>query len=198
MSFITDAAAIIFKEPFGQKIGKLEIDIVSTRNISERVSLTNNLVEGGFNTDDAKDEPTEISMTGIISKFSLKNSKISQLTTLAKGSIPNRLKDAHDELYRIKNEKEPITLVMKFKSYPNMVMTNLDILGDVSDGESLRFTTIFKEVRIVSSQLVSLDNSKIKTDTAKKESSFGRQVGEKKSFTPPAKITLGQFVKSLF
>jgi hypothetical protein len=198
MSFFTNAAAIIFKQPFSQKIGKLEVDIVSSRNISEKVSLTNNPIEGGFNTDNAKDEPTEISITGRISKFSLKNSKISQLTTLAKGNIPNRLKEAHDELYRIKNEKEPITLVMKFKSYSSMVMTNLYMPNDATDGESFRFTAIFKEARIVESQLVSLDNSRIKTDSAKKESSFGRQVGENKDFSPPSKITLGQFVRSLF
>jgi hypothetical protein len=75
MSFFTNAAAIIFKQPFTQKIGKLEVDIVSSRNISEKVSLTSNPIEGGFNTDNAKDEPTEIVIVGIISKFSLKNSK---------------------------------------------------------------------------------------------------------------------------
>jgi len=198
MSFFTNAAAIIFKEPFSQKIGKLEVDITSSRSISEKVSLTNNPIEGGFNTDNAKDEPTEITISGIISKFSLKNSKISQLTTLAKGNIPNRLKEAHDELYRIFMAKEPIRLLMKFKYYDSMVMTNLDMPNDATDGESFRFTAIFKEARIVESQLVSLDNSRIKTDSAKKASSFGRQVGEQKSFTPKPKITLVQFVRSLF
>jgi hypothetical protein len=198
MSFFTNAAAIIFKQPFTQKIGKLEVDITSSRNISEKVSVTNNPIEGGFNTDNVKDEPTEIVITGIISKFSLKNSKIKQITTLASGDIPNRLKEAHDELYRIKNEKEPITLVMKFKSYSRMILANLDMPNDANDGETFRFTAIFKETRIAESQLVSLDNSRIKTDSAKKQSSFGRQVGDSKNFTPPSKISLGQFIKSLF
>lgn len=198
MSFFTNAAAIIFKQPFTQKIGKLEVDIVSSRNISEKVSLTSNPIEGGFNTDNAKDEPTEIVIVGIISKFSLKNSKIKQITTLASGNIPNRLKEAHDELYRIFRAKEPIKLVMKFSEYPNMVMTNLDMPNDANDGETFRFTATFREVRIVFSQSVAIDNSKIKTDSAKKESSFGRQAGENKDFTPPSKISLGQFIKSLF
>lgn len=198
MSFFTNAAAIIFKQPFTQKIGKLEVDIVSSRNISEKVSLTSNPIEGGFNTDNAKDEPTEIIITGIISKFSLKNSKIKQITTLASGNIPNRLKEAHDELYRIFKNKEPIALVMKFKSYSSMVMTNLGMPNDANDGETFRFTATFKEARIVESQLVSINNLRIKTDSAKKESSFGRQVGESKDFTPSSKISLGQFIKSLF
>jgi hypothetical protein len=198
VSFFTNAAAIVFKQPFTQKIGKLEVDIVSSRNISEKVSLTNNPVEGGFTTDNAKDEATEIVITAKMSKFSLKNSKVSQLTTLAKGNIPNRLKEAHDELYRIKNEKEPIILVMKFKSYSSMVMTNLDMPNDANDGESFRFTVTFKEVRIVFSQTIAISNLRIKTDSAKKQSSFGRQVGESKDFTPPSKIPLGQFIKSIF
>lgn len=197
MSFFTNAAAIIFKQPFTQKIGKLEVDIVSSRNISEKVALTENPVEGGFNTNNARDLPTEIIITGIISKFSLNNSKIKQITTLASGNIPNRLKEAHDELYRIKNEKEPITLVMKFKSYSSMVMTNLDMPNDANDGESFRFTATFKEARIVFSQLAIIDNSRIKTDSAKKQNSYGRQTGEKKDFTPKPKITLIQFLKNI-
>jgi hypothetical protein len=198
MSFFSEAASIIFKQPFTQKLGKLEVDIVSSRNITEKVSISNNPIEGGFNTDNAKDEPTEISVSGIISKFSLKNSKITQVTTLLSGSIPNRLKDAHDELYRIKNEKEPITLVMKYKSYSNMLLSSLNFPDEANSGETLRFTAVFKEIRIVESQLVSLDNSRIKTDSAKKKSSFGRQTGTEKAFEPKSTISLGQFVKSLF
>lgn len=198
MSFFSDAAAIIFKQSFTQKLGKLEIDIVSSRNISEKVSITNNPIEGGFNTDNAKDEPTEISISGIISKFSLKNSKITQVTTLLSGSIPNRLKDAYDELYRIRDEKKPITLIMKYKSYPNMLLSSLNFPDEANNGEALRFNAVFKEIRIVESQLTSIINSKIKTDTAKKKSSFGRQTGTEKTFNPKPKITLMQFLKSLF
>ena len=137
-------------------------------------------------------------ITGIISKFSLKNSKIKQITTLASGNIPNRLKEAHDELYRIFKNKEPIALVMKFKSYSSMVMTNLDMPNDANDGETFRFTATFKEARIVFSQTITISNLTIKTDSAKKQSSFGRQVGESKDFVPQSKISLGQFIKSLF
>lgn len=199
MSFITDAAAIIFKQPFTQKLGKLDIDIVQSRNISEKSSLTNNPIEGTFNSDNLLDESTEISITAKISKFSLKNSKIKQISSLIQGKIPNRLKSAHDELYRIKEAREPIQLVMKFKTYNSMVMTSLEMPNEAGDGESFRFTATFKEARIVESQLVSLKNSRIKLDSAKKQSSYGRQTGTSKTFTPAQpKLTLGQFVKSLF
>ena len=198
MSFFSETAAIIFKQPFTQKLGKLEVDIVSSRNISEKVSITNNPIEGGFNTDNARDEPTEISFSGIISKFSLKNSKVTQVTTLLTGNIPNRLKDAYDELYRIRNEKEPITLVMKYSTFPNMLLKSLNFPEESNNGETLRFTVVFKEIIIVESQLTILDNSRIKTDSAKKASSFGRQTGTEKDFVPKSSITLGQFFKSLF
>lgn len=79
-----------------------------------------------------------------------------------------------------------------------MVMTNLDMPNDANDGETFRFTATFKEARIVFSQTIAISNLTIKTDSAKKQSSFGRQVGESKDFTPPSKISLGQFIKSLF
>lgn len=201
MSFFTDAAAIIFKQPFVQKVGKIEIDILEAIGIDEKTTLTNNPIEGGFNTDNAKDEPTEIRLSARISAYSLKNSVISQISSLARGKIPNRLKDAHDELYRIRTEQEPITLVTKYRSYDNMFMTSLSFSRDAGDGEELKFSVVFSEVRIAESQLVSIENSRIKTDNAKKQSSFGRQVAGDKTPAPalkPSNITLGQFVKSLF
>lgn len=202
MSFFTDAAAIIFKQPFTQKLGKLEVNIVNQRGISEKTTLSNNPIENGFNTDNAKREPTEITLTCTISAFSLKNSVIKQISSLAKGKIPNRLKEAHDELYRIYNDQEPIKLVMKYKEYPNMFMTMLDMPAESGDGEIFRFTVTFKEVNIAISELVTATtNEFIKKDSAKKQSSFGRQVGGTKIPAPavkPSTITLGQFVKSLF
>lgn len=198
MGFFSESVAIIFKQPFTQRLGKLEVDIVSSRIISEKVTITNNPIEGGFNTDNAKDEPTQISITGIISKYSLKNSKIAQVTNIISGDISNRLKDAHDELYRIKNDKEPITLAMKYKQYANMLLSDLNFIDEANSGETLRFTAIFKEINIVESQLVSFDNSRIKTDSAKKTSSFGRQTGSEKTINPKSTITLRQFIKSLF
>ena len=182
MSFFTNASAIIFKKRFTQQIGKLEIDIVSSRNITEKVALTSNPIEGGFNTDHARDEPTQIIITGVISTFSLNNSKITQLTTLGTGEIPNRLKEAHDELRNIKDAKEPINLIMKYRTYSSMVMIGLDMPNDATDGESFRFTATFQEARIVTSLLMSTDNSKISLDSAKKKSSYGRQPTEKREF----------------
>lgn len=201
MSFFTDAAAIIFKQPFTQKIGKLTLDIVNQRGISEKSTVTKNPIEGGFNSDNIKREPTVISFTATISSFSLKNSVVSQLTSLAKGKIPNRLKEAHDELYRLYDDQEPITLVMKFKTYDNMIMSSLDIPSETGDGEVLRFAVTFEEINIAESQLISIDNSKIKNDNAKKQSNFGRQTGGTKDAAPavaPSNITFGKFVKSLF
>lgn len=202
MSFFSDAAAIIFKTPFKQKVGKLEIDILDSRGISEKSTLSSNPIEdGSFITDNIRKEPTEISISARISSFSLNNSVIKQVSSLIKGKIPNRLKDAHDELYRLYDAQEPITLVTKFKSYENMVMTSLDFGSDAGDGEVLRFSVSFKEVQIAESQLVSVANSKIKNETAKKQSNFGRQVGGAATPAPAVStgnITFGQFVKNLF
>jgi hypothetical protein len=201
MSFFNDAAAIIFKQPFNQKIGKLAIDILDGRIISESTEITSNPVEGGYTNDNIKRIPTEISFTAKMSAFSLKNSIISQVSSLAKGRIPNRLKEAHDELYRLYNDQEPISLVSKYKTYDNMFMKDLSFPSEAGDGEVLRFNVVFQEINIVTSQLVSIDNAKIKNDNAKKQTNFGRQVGDNKTPAPAVNtgtITFGQFVKTLF
>ena len=202
MSFIESSVDLIFANPVTQKIGNLSIDIVSQRNISERTNVTNNPTEKGFVTDNAKDEPTEISITGIISSHSLNKSKLSTISSLAAGKIPNRLIEAHNELYRIRDAKEPIILKMKYKIYPNMFLTALDMPADAGDGDSFRFTANFKEIRIVTSQLISVDNTKIKKDSAKKQSNFGRQAAANKAPAVPDAVkpdlTLTQFIKELF
>jgi hypothetical protein len=202
MSFFTEAAAIIFKTPFRQKIGKIEIDILDNRAISERSTLASNPIEdGSLITDNIRRENTEISFNARMSSFSLNNSLISQISSLASGKIPNRLKEAHDELYRLYNSQNPIILVSKYKSYKNMIMTALDFASDPGDGEVLRFAVSFKEIQIAESQLVTVANSKIKVDNAKKQSNFGRQVAGTTTPAPlenPGNITFGQFVTSLF
>ena len=198
MSIITNAAAILFKRTFSQKIGRLEIDIVEDRTITEKVTITRNPVGNSFITDNARDEPTEISIVGEISAFSLKSSLINNLFKLSLGDTYNRLKEAHDELYRIKNEKKPISIVSKYKTYENMILLSLSFFSKPGDGETLRFSCVFQEVRIAESQLVNIPNSKIKVDTAKNQTSFGREVAEVKDFEPQPKLTLIEFFKSLF
>lgn len=202
MSYFTEQASIIFKSQFSQKIRKLDIDILDAIGIDEKTTLTNNPIEGGkFNTDNARDEPTEITINGRISAFSIRNFSITRLSSLAVGKGLNRLKDAHDELYAIKAAKEPISLVTKYRTYDNMFLSGLNMPRDAGDGEEFRFTVTFSEVRFAESQLVSVANSSIKNDNAKKQSSFGRQVGATKTASPaikPSQITFVQFIKTLF
>ena len=195
MSSFTDEAAVLFKEPFTQKIGALIVDIITLRNITEKMSVTSNPIEGAFTTNNARFLPVEIEINGIMSKYSLRNSLIRR--ALSGGRKPNTLKDAHDELYRIFVSKEPIELVTKYKSYKNMIMSQLNIATNIGDGDTLRFNTTFTEARIVSSQLVTIDNSQIKTDTAKKQTAVGRQAGATKDFSPTetGTIGLGTFLK---
>lgn len=194
--------SLIFKIPFKQKIGKLDIDILDSRRIVERSIITSSPIESGsYINDHIIDEPTEISITGRISKFSLNNSKLSQLSSLVKGKIPNRLKDAHDELYRLKEEKEPFILITKFKAYEDMIISSLEFLSDPNDGDVLKFSVVFTKLNIIESQIVSIPNSRILSESAKNLSSFGRQIA--KPITPsPAvsskNISFGQFIKSLF
>ena len=209
ISEITNKAKIIFGR-FEQKIDVIELDLVSSRSISEKTEITQNPVEGGFINDHIRDEPTEIVITAIISKFSIRLRNLGQanlgvITTaqsFLSGGSPtrqqNRLQVVHDQLYALKDKKEPITLKMPRKDYFNMFLTSLDFPNDPNDGESLRFTASFKEVRFATSQTVAVDNSKIKTDSAKKKVNLGRQTA--KPITPeiPTKpnISLFQFLTS--
>ena len=209
MNFISDAAKIIFKFPFQQQveaeaIGFIDLDLVDSRNVSERTEISTNPIEQGFINDNAIHSPTEITLTGRMSEFSLKSSILSangvaNATSLlsGKGSI-NRLQQAHDLLYQIRDRKQPITLKFPRKEYTNMFLVGLDLPNEVNDGKVLRFNLLFRQINIVSSQLVQIENPKIKTQNAKKKSDFGRQTTSSKTASIPTKpqISLWSFIKN--
>lgn len=197
MTILTNSASLIFKQGnFQQKIGKLDIDVVTGKKVSKKVALTNNIIEGSFVTSNARKLPTEIRIDGLISEYSIKRSLLARLTS--SNDISNILKDAHDELNRIIDAEEPITIVMNYKAYKNMIMTDFDMPSDPGDGVIFKFSAQFKEARIVSSQLVNVDNSVISKDSAKKKTSLGRKVGTEKVVAPPPPLDILQFFQDIF
>lgn len=209
ISEITDKAKIIFGR-FEQKIGVIELDLVSQRSISEKTEITQNPIEGGIINDHARIMPTEISISAVISKFSIRISNYAQanLGVLATaqdiftGKNPqrqqNRLQVVHDQLYKLRDTKEPITLKMPRKDYNNMFLASLDFSEDSNTGESLRFTASFKEVKFATSQLALVDNSKIKNENGKKKINLGRQAANPTTSSIPTKpkISLWNFLSS--
>lgn len=212
ISEITNKAKIIFGR-FEQKIDVIELDLVSSRSISEKTEITQNPVEGGFINDHIRDQPTEIVITAIISKFSIRLRNFAQanlgaittaqsfLTAPTPDKQPqrqqNRLQVVHDQLYALKDKKEPIILKMPRKDYENMFLASLDFSDDPNTGESLRFTASFKEVKFATSQTTTIDNSKIKTQSAKKKENIGRQTANPATPAIPTKpIGLWDFIKS--
>lgn len=200
--FYSDIASFIFKKQFSQTLGELPIDLVVSRNISEKVNITDNPVEAGkFITDHAYDQPVEIDLNCVISDYSIKNNLFSN-SILAFGRQPNKIINAKNQLKRLKDAKTPITVATKNHIYTNMLISYINFRESAQTGESLTFDIGFREIQIASSQFVAIDNSKIRTDNAKAKSSFGVQTNNQDDAVAPpvapSKITLTQFVKNIF
>jgi len=182
MSFISSTASLIFEQPKKYQLGKLDIDIVKSIDITEEKKYTQNPVDTIFISDNAQRMPTKINFTGVISQYSIHNSFFTQLA--ASDTENDRLKSAHDELYRLYDENVKLSLDLKHKVYDNMYLTNLSMPKRPDDGISFTFILTFQEIIIVESQTTTLNNSLIKTDNAKKKENFGKDAGVEKELTP--------------
>lgn len=64
----------------------------------------------------------------------------------------DRVRDCHEELLRLRAERQPIVIVTGLKTYENMVLLAVDVRRDASTGHALDFTAVAEQVKIVSTQ----------------------------------------------
>lgn len=207
-TIIGDIARLVFigKKSFFQKLGTIELSLVTNRLIQESSTVTTNPIEdGSYVNDHVIKNPTNLSITGLVTEATLKNSILSRGLSLENPLLyENNLQDVHDEIYRLYNAREPISIVTPFKTYDNMVMTDLSIPSDIRTSTVFTFTASFVEIVIVSSKIVAVNNQLIKSDNAKQKENKGKQTAEKatdeqaENVKKIEEITLFEGVKLIF
>lgn len=170
---MAEQARLIFKTNTEKKIGSLVIDAFISETHSRSNSISVYPVESGSDiSDHIQEQSKSLSITGMISPVEDGSNIISSFL----------------ELEEIMKTKETLTIVSGLKVYTNMVVTSLVIPRTSRNGASLNFSATMNEIRIVSSQAVTIPNSQI----SDADEITNKQAQEKQDV---GKVTSGQTQK---
>ena len=156
--------AVTFTYPRQTKsIGGFEIDAFVTEHYSHSNKITEIPVEeGSIISDHVIPEADEIQIKAFIGRTEF---------VVWEGDIPESMEDvtpedpktritqAYFELLRLKEERQPVSVVTGLGTFTDMVITNFDIDRDAATGKDLSFDMTFKKVRIVKSETTTINVS---------------------------------------
>jgi hypothetical protein len=160
-----------------KSIGGFVIDVVLVESYSFSNTVTDIPVEEGDTiADHVVENPDVIKIEAFIGSTSFES--YGSYESIKKALVPdgvtiedtaahvredrkNHIIAAYHELLRLKQEKQPVNVVLGLDSFPDMIITSFNIDRDVKTGADLSFTMKFKRIKIVKSETVA-----IKADSA--------------------------------
>jgi len=146
-----------------KSIGGFEIDAFLSESYSFKNNVTDIPVEDGSVVNDhVVSEATEISIQAFIgrTKFETLEGDVPESVDDLPAEDPKaRIKQAYFELKRLKEDRQPVTVVLGLDTFPNMVITSFDIDRSVETGADLPFGMSFKQVRIIKSETTTINSS---------------------------------------
>ena len=123
------------------KIGTIEIDAVLNENHQYDADITENPVEDGtIFSDNVVLQPIRLEMTCRVTDAS---------PSLLNLRSPGTADDAFKSLVALQRSREVFDVVTGINVYSNMMLQSLSIPRESSDGRSLRFNAVLKEILIV-------------------------------------------------
>lgn len=144
----------------------LQLDTTIDANLSHRMTVTRFPVEDGADiSDHAQKQPEVVTIRSLVSATPF---RIFSLGALSGDARPRGAFEILDELQK---NSELVRVVTDLKTYDNMALTNFDAPRRQDTKNALFFTAIFHELRIVSSQIVTLppEEDVQQTATSKEE-----------------------------
>ena len=149
----------LFSSFFGvnKAIQDLEIDIVSSEVIELPSETTDNPIESGSEiTDHIINRPIMLRMVCQIGGSNLTN-------------WTDRKIEGYEALKRLRDDKQPVTVVSGLETFTNMLINNISIDRNLQNSTVLQFQIDFKQAIIVSSERVniSINISEIKEPLTK-------------------------------
>ena len=148
-----------------KSIGGFEIDVVTSEQYSFSNQVTDVPVEDGSQINDhVIAESDEISIEAFISRAQViewEGDIPDSVDELPVDDPKAKIIQAYLELKRLKEDRQPITVVLGLDTFTNMVITSFEINRDVQSGLDLPFSMKFKKVRIVKSETTTINSSSI-------------------------------------
>lgn len=136
---------LLFGRQTTKSIGGIEIDASLNEQIDFSNTVTDHPIEGGSSiTDHVYENPLIVTMECVISNAALTSDD------------QGRAIDAYEQLKLLKSRREPFDVVNALDVYSNMIVQDLGIPRRSDTADSLAFTVVLKQIRIVDSVTVDL------------------------------------------
>lgn len=163
-------------------IGGLVFDAVLKTDHTSKVTATSHPVESGANiSDHAFVEPAEISLEVGVSDCETRNG------TFGSG---NRSQKAFSELLKLQTSRQLITVVTRFKTYRNMLITSISVPDDYTTMFAFKANIMLREIPIVSTGRVSVTGSDQSQKTGSTNSGTVQATAPKQSVLKQASAML--------
>lgn len=128
-------------------IGGFDVDAALTEEHVFDADVTDYPVEKGGNvSDNIRSRPIKVTIEGVVSDTPL--TEMAFIRAAAGGSGPPS-QDALAVLEKIRDDREPVTIVTSLRLYENMALESLNIPRSKDTGDALRFRATFKQIRFV-------------------------------------------------
>jgi len=141
------------------KISNLEIDASINETHVFESEVPQYTTEEGFPiSDNIRNKPYTVRMEGIVSAYSWSPKSTS-------------VDEAKQELYKIRDKKEPVTLYTPFRVYRNMSLKKIEFPRRADTNADLKFTADFVQIEIAKTKFINVDVEKnqVSKNVAEKE-----------------------------
>lgn len=174
------------------KIGDVTLDVIIRETPQHTWTVTSHKTEEGYEINDLRiREPITLVLDVVMvdKQYGVKDLISNGIT--GEGYSPETWRDKYGAIKELWQANEPVTVVTGLDSYDNMVIQNLSPLREASNAGSFMFSITLKEVRIVDSEFVDVDNSLMpQQEETSEQKTVKKKKGKKKpSKTKPSKPT---------
>lgn len=156
---MADLSLIFGQKDKGVTVGLVRMDASLEETHDKSVAVTEHPIEDGSNiTDHIRTMPEQINITGMVSNTPIVFLASTRAPSPIKGKnrSRDRVKTAYEELRRIMNKGERVTVVTSLRKYENMVLQNLTVSRNVQLGNVLHADMTLREIQIAETSSVPL------------------------------------------
>lgn len=137
------------------RIGEITIDASVSETHTMTATVTTHPVERGSDiTDNVYKNPDAISMTGVISDTPIGVSPGDGTRKPKPGPGLTRAQAGYEELKRIVDDREVITIFTTLREYENMVLSNFVVNRAATTANAIHFSVDATQIRLVESKIV--------------------------------------------
>lgn len=168
------------------RIGQIRLDATVREEHGMSARVTESPLESGANVaDHVIAEADTLNIDGVITETPVYFHKDTDpgddgLLEVPYASSGSRVKDAYEALRRLMERRQAITVITGLRTYPDMVLTNLNVPREPETGVALRFSAELRQIRMVSSASIPPNKAAPKARTkAQKTANRGKQQARK-------------------